>query len=72
MYAFNAYGYISGMNGTTPRYTTWFGVLDSARKNTVQSHYQLMNGGQYASFTYDCTCTDKDTYAYVCAYIFQP
>jgi len=72
MYAFNAYGYISGLKSGTPRYTTWFGEYNSTRKNTVQSHYQLINGGQYSSFTYDCSCTEKDTFAFVCAYIFQP
>ena len=72
MYAFNAYGYISGMKEATPRYTTWFGVYNSTQKDTVQSHYQLINGAQFAGFTYDCACTDPNTYAYVCAYIFQP
>ena len=71
-YAAKALSYISGISSGTTRYTSWFGVYDSTRKSTVQNHYQLMSSHQYSSFTYDCTCTDADTYAYVCAYIFQP
>ena len=69
-YANNAYSYLQGISSGTPRYTTWFGAYDSSRKSTVQSHFQLMSSHQYSSFTYDCSCTESDTYAYVCAYTF--
>ncbi|CDO73189.1 hypothetical protein BN946_scf185007.g244 [Trametes cinnabarina] len=50
---------------TSSRYTTWFGSYTSSHHNTVLSHYTKMNGNNYSSFTYDCTCTDPSTYAYV-------
>ena len=71
-YAASALAYISGVSSATTRYTSWFGVYDAGRKATVQSHYTSISSHQYSSFTYDCTCTDSNTYAYVCAYIFQP
>ena len=71
-YAANTLSYISGISSGTDRYTTWFGTYDATRMATVKTHFQLMSSHQYSSFTYDCTCTEAGTYAYVCAYIFQP
>ena len=71
-YAASALAYILGISSGTTRYTSWFGEYDSARKGTAQNHWQWISARQFASFTYDCTCTEEDTYAYVCAYIFQP
>lgn len=65
-YAGSAYSYISDISSGTTRYTTWFGAYDSIRKSTVQSHYQSISSHQYSSFTFDCTCTETDLYAYVC------
>ena len=31
----------------------------------MQSHYSNINSHDYTTFTYDCTCTDSGTYAYV-------
>ena len=70
-YAASALSYISGISSGTTRYTSWFGAYDATSMGTVQNHYQLMSSRQYSTFTYDCTCTEADTYAYVCAYIFQ-
>jgi len=72
-YAKSTYTYISGISNGTTRYATWFGAYRTGRKNTVRNHFELINSNDFASFTYDCTCTDMpDVFAYVCAYIFQP
>jgi len=70
-YAKNAFSYISGVTRGTTRYTTWFGTYNEGRKNTVKEHFRLINGNDFSRFTYDCTCTDADVYAYVCAYNSQ-
>ena len=70
-YAKNAHSYISGISSPTPRYLTWFGAYVRSRKNFVQNHFLLISSRNFSSFTYDCTCVAIDTYAYVCAYIFQ-
>ena len=70
-YSRNSYRYLAGISRGTRRYTTWFGAYVTARKNTVQNNFRLINSRQFSSFTYDCTCNDRDLYAYVCAYIFQ-
>ncbi|KAI9062953.1 peptidyl-Lys metalloendopeptidase [Trametes sanguinea] len=64
-YVANALSYLQTHTASTPRYTTWFGSYTSSRHSTVLSHYTNMNGNDYSSFTYDCTCTESDTYAYV-------
>lgn len=64
-YAANAKNYLSGISSGTSRYTTWFGTYASSRKSTVQSHFNAINDNTFSSFTYDCTCTDSGTYAYV-------
>jgi peptidyl-Lys metalloendopeptidase len=50
-----------------PRYTTWFGTYEPARYNTVSSHFtSILNAVDTANpMTFDCSCTDPDTYAYV-------
>ena len=68
-YSANAYTYITDLSGPGDRYTTWFGSYDKCRKSTVQLHFGLINGWDFSQFTYDCTCTDAATYAYVCAYM---
>ena len=70
-YATRAYSYLLGISSSTNRYKTWFGTYTASRKSTVQNHFRLINSDQFSSFTYDCACTDPDTYAYVCAYIFR-
>ncbi|CAA7268025.1 unnamed protein product [Cyclocybe aegerita] len=68
-YASSSYNYLVGISATTNRYSTWFGTYTAARKSTVQSHFNLINGNDFSSFTYDCTCTDS-AYAYVYAGTF--
>ncbi|CAE6500423.1 unnamed protein product [Rhizoctonia solani] len=63
-YVANANTYLAGISSGTTRYTTWFGTFTSARFSTVKSHYSLI-GTDATSTTYDCTCTDSGTYAYV-------
>ncbi|TRM66117.1 hypothetical protein BD626DRAFT_197166 [Schizophyllum amplum] len=64
-YASDAFNYLSENTESTDRYSTWFGEYDAGRHDTVLSHYQKISEGDYTSFTYDCTCTDDGTYAYV-------
>ncbi|KAI0830740.1 peptidyl-Lys metalloendopeptidase [Trametes gibbosa] len=66
-YAANAYSYLSTHTAASPRYTTWFGAYTSSRHSTVLSHFSNLNGNDYTSYTYDCTCTEADTYAFVYA-----
>lgn len=66
-YASSALSYLQSHTSSTTRYATWFGAYDSTRHNTVQSHFSNISGGNFSSFTYDCTCTDAGTYAYVYA-----
>ncbi|KAF5314762.1 hypothetical protein D9611_007174 [Ephemerocybe angulata] len=64
-YAASAQSYLSSHTSSTTRYTTWFGAYTSSRHSTVLSHFTAISGNSYSSFTYDCTCTDSGTYAYV-------
>lgn len=64
-YADSAYTYLTGISASTTRYKTWFGTYTASRKSTVQSHYSNIRNGQLATDTFDCTCTEADTYAYV-------
>ncbi|KAH8833066.1 peptidyl-Lys metalloendopeptidase [Flagelloscypha sp. PMI_526] len=64
-YAANALSYASSHTSSTTRYTTWFGTYTTARHSTIVSHYTAISGGSFSSFTYDCTCTESDVYAYV-------
>ncbi|WP_394850676.1 M35 family metallo-endopeptidase [Pendulispora brunnea] len=65
-YATNASNYVNDHTSATLRYTTWFGSYTSARHSTVQSHFsKIKNAYSSQTFTFDCTCTDSNTYAYV-------
>ncbi|KAG9093754.1 hypothetical protein FS749_013800 [Ceratobasidium sp. UAMH 11750] len=63
-YVANASKYLAGISSGTSRYTTWFGTFTSSRFSTVKSHFNNI-GTDPTSTTYDCTCTESDTYAYV-------
>jgi len=69
-YAANALSYLTaGTQG--PRFTTWFGVYNSSRYNTVKSHFTTIKSAMdTASVTFDCGCKKKNVYAYV--YANQP
>lgn len=66
-YATNAYNYL---NNTTPsgtaRYTTWFGKYSSTNWSKVKTHYSNIKSTLSSkALSFDCTCTEADTYAYV-------
>ncbi|KAJ7642405.1 peptidyl-Lys metalloendopeptidase [Mycena polygramma] len=63
-YANNAKSYLTSQTTTSPRFVTWFGTFTTAHHTTVLSHYTKMAADAYADYTYDCSCTDDDTYAY--------
>ncbi|OBZ68366.1 Peptidyl-Lys metalloendopeptidase [Grifola frondosa] len=64
-YVAEALSYLQTHTAATPRYTTWFGSYTSSRHSTVLQHYTNMNSNDYSSYSFDCTCTDAGTYAYV-------
>jgi len=49
------------------RYTTWFGVYDLSRYNTVSSHFSAISNAVDTAnpMNFDCTSTDPSYYAYV-------
>ncbi|KAJ7181285.1 peptidyl-Lys metalloendopeptidase [Mycena filopes] len=55
----------SAQTTTSARFVTWFGTFTSAHHTTILSHYTKMKADAYSAYTYDCSCTDSDTYAYV-------
>lgn len=69
-YASNSKSYlVAGTVGS--RYTWWFGTYTSSRYSTVKSHFTNIHSALSTQpFTFDCTCTDSGTYAYV--YPTQP
>ena len=69
-YATNAKSYLdAGTQGS--RYTWWFGAYTSSRYSTVRTHFtNLKSALSSQPYTFDCTCTDSGTYAYV--YPTQP
>ena len=59
------YRYLDENTSSTTRYTTWFGTYTSTRHTEVLSHFSNMLDHPYADYTYDCSCTETDVYAYV-------
>lgn len=47
------------------RYTTWFGAYTSSRQSTVQTHYKNIRNGQLTTDSFDCSCIEAVTFAYV-------
>ncbi|KAF9446109.1 deuterolysin M35 metalloprotease [Macrolepiota fuliginosa MF-IS2] len=64
-YATSAYSYINATTTGTPRYTIWFGTYVDTRRSTVLSHFAAIGSSTFSTFTYDCSCNDVGTYAYV-------
>jgi peptidyl-Lys metalloendopeptidase len=63
-YSADALGYLD-TNKQGTRYTTWFGVYDSARYSTVKAHFgAIKNAMDTKTVTFDCSCK-KPYYAYV-------
>ena len=63
-YSANSLAYLTaGTQGL--RYTTWFGVFDATRYNTVKTHFTaISNAMDTAPVTFNCGCKKK-YYAYV-------
>ena len=69
-YASNAKSYLDAGNRGS-RYTWWFGSYTSSRYSTVKSHFTNIKSALSGQpYTFDCSCTDSGTYAYV--YPTQP
>ncbi|KAK1230729.1 hypothetical protein PQX77_006179 [Marasmius sp. AFHP31] len=65
-YANSAASYLASHTSSTTRYVSWFGTYDSGRHTTVLNHFNAIKGFPFSgSVTYDCSCTDAGTYAYV-------
>ncbi|CCA71303.1 related to peptidyl-Lys metalloendopeptidase Precursor-Chlorophyllum molybdites [Serendipita indica DSM 11827] len=64
-YLSNAVSYLSAQSGSTTRYSTWFGAYTASRKATVLSHFSKVQSSDPRTYTYDCSCTESDVYAYV-------
>lgn len=64
-YASSTHAYTQSHTPVSVRYTTWFGIFSMARHDIVDFHFSKLNNNSYANYTYDCTCTDPDTFAYV-------
>ncbi|KAF8235029.1 peptidyl-Lys metalloendopeptidase [Tricholoma matsutake] len=60
-YANTSSSYASTHTSNTTRYTTWFGPYT----NNIAAHFSKLNDNTYSSYNYDCSCTDRSTYAYV-------
>lgn len=69
-YSNNAKSYLAaGTQGS--RYTWWFGTYNSSRYSTVRTHFNnIYSALSSQPFTFNCSCTDSGTYAYV--YPTQP
>jgi len=56
IYASNSDSYLAS-NKTGPRYTTWFGLYDSLRYDTVMDHFTaISNAMDNAGVTFNCKC----------------
>ncbi|KJA14972.1 hypothetical protein HYPSUDRAFT_149751, partial [Hypholoma sublateritium FD-334 SS-4] len=64
-YAASASLYASSVSGWTSRYSTWFGLYSKSRHSLVTSQFSAISGSNFSTFTYDCSCTMSNVYAYV-------
>ncbi|KAG5720804.1 Peptidyl-Lys metalloendopeptidase, partial [Termitomyces sp. T112] len=64
-YAADALSYLLSHTSSSTRFVTWFGTYNSSHHSTVTTHFNNINKELFSSYTYDCTCTDTGTYAYV-------
>ncbi|KDQ21773.1 hypothetical protein BOTBODRAFT_168984 [Botryobasidium botryosum FD-172 SS1] len=64
-YASAALRYLLNHAFSTPRFTTWFGRYTSDDHAIVTRNFIGINGSRFDDFTYDCSCTDAHTFAYV-------
>ncbi|CAE6509038.1 unnamed protein product [Rhizoctonia solani] len=63
-YATDSYSHLTSNPSGSTRYTRWFGTWSSSRYNLALTSFSRLRTYP-AGWTYDCTCTDADTYAYV-------
>ena len=63
--ASDTFSYASSQNSSTPRYKTWFGIYTTERHSTVVSHFSNIQGNDFSSYTFDCSCKQADLYAFV-------
>jgi len=65
-YATQSNSYLAGTPGSTQRYVKWFGAYSSSRWNTAHTHFtNEENAFKTKPLTLDCSCSDRNTYAYV-------
>ncbi len=64
-YASNAFLYANSISSKTSRYSTWFGLYSKKRHDLVVSQFSAISAANFSTFTYDCSCTTSNVYAYV-------
>ncbi|KAG7086416.1 hypothetical protein E1B28_002371 [Marasmius oreades] len=64
-YANAASSYVNSHTSSTPRFVEWFGTFTAAHHTTVASHYTNIKGYSFTGNTYDCSCNEAGTYAFV-------
>jgi len=64
-YAGDALVYLTNNTSSTPRFTTWFGLYLPTNHDLVTEHFTAISGGQFSTFTFDCSCTKANTFAFV-------
>jgi peptidyl-Lys metalloendopeptidase len=71
-YANSTYSYLSTTTPSgTQRFVKWFGTYSSSHWSTAKTHFSNeKNAFGSANMSFDCSCTDSGTYAYV--YPTQP
>lgn len=65
VYSANTLAYLRHLNYGSTRYTTWFGIFDYSRLDTVTTHFSSISSAMdNANVMFDCSCKKK-YYAYV-------
>ncbi|CAF0950296.1 unnamed protein product [Adineta steineri] len=66
-YSLSSIQYLSSVSSSgTTRYITWFGTYSSSNLATLKTQYNRINDVfNTKSMSFDCTCTEANTYAYV-------
>ncbi|KAL0951697.1 hypothetical protein HGRIS_008373 [Hohenbuehelia grisea] len=64
-FAAESLAFLEDKKDGSSRYTTWFGTHTSSRRDTVLGHFKKISNNTLAEYTFDCTCKDANTYAYV-------
>ncbi|KAG8957993.1 hypothetical protein FRC03_009549, partial [Tulasnella sp. 419] len=62
--ATESYNHLNANPSGSTRYTTWFGTYSSSRLSLVKSAMNTLRTTP-SGWTYDCTCTESGTFAYV-------